>query len=78
MVSYLDELEMEYYDKFKEFPPVLPMMMSPNADWFLTLLELSIATNEKIKQEDVDRYIEKNNMKYDFVVNEEMKKDYKK
>lgn len=67
MVSYLDELEMKYYDKFKEFPPVLPMMMSRNADWFLTLLELSIATNEKIRQEDVDRYIEKNNMKYDVV-----------
>lgn len=68
MENYLSELKMEYYDKFKEFPPILPMMMPQDADWFLTLLELSIATNEKIKQEDVDRYIEKNNMKYDFVV----------
>ena len=66
-VQHVRHLMLEYFMKFNEYPPVLPMMISPTAPWYVTLLLLSISTNEKLKQEDLDEYIRKNNIKYDLI-----------
>lgn len=59
------ELNREYYKKFGDFPPALPMMLSPSSDWYIMLITIAIATNEKLTEEVVLDYIRKYKIKYD-------------
>jgi len=67
----IEELMVEYKEKFGEYPPKLPYNMSPTSEWFETLLILSIGTNEKINPDDLEKYIEANNIPYDIIEGEE-------
>lgn len=59
-----NELVLEYFNMFKELPP-LEMMLSYSHPIYQKLMKEAIKTKEPITAEKLDKEIEKNHIKYD-------------